>query len=172
MKETVNVNIGSVAFTLDRDAYAVLRSYFDDIRSRLPQSDAETMDDIESRMAELFRERVYSPMRVVTLEVVREAMAQMGAPSDFGEPRDGTQSDPQTTDEPPRRLYRSRTDRTLAGICGGLGAYFHADSTLIRLVTLLLLLFGGISIWIYIILWIVIPEQPARKFTINETQNR
>lgn len=39
---------------------------------------------------------------------------------------------------------------------------------MIRLVTLLLILFGGLSIWAYIILWIVIPEQPARKFTLND----
>lgn len=38
---------------------------------------------------------------------------------------------------------------------------------MIRLVTLLLILFGGISIWIYIILWIVIPEEPARRFSFN-----
>ena len=51
MKETVNVNIGSVAFTLDEDAYFALRSYFDDIRNRLPEGDTETMNDIEARMA-------------------------------------------------------------------------------------------------------------------------
>ena len=66
-----------------------------------------------------------------------------------------------------RRLYRSRTNRSIAGICGGLGEFFDADPTMIRLVTLLLILFGGISIWIYIILWIVIPEEPARRFSFN-----
>ena len=55
MKETVNVNIGSQAFTLDEDAYRVLRSYLDDIRSRLPEYDTETMGDIEVRIAEIFR---------------------------------------------------------------------------------------------------------------------
>lgn len=181
MKETVNVNIGSVAFTLDRDAYGVLRSYFDDIRSRLPENDAETMADIEVRMAEIFRERVSSPMRVITLDTVRAAMAQMGAPADFGERRDGAQSSgesgesaesPESAAENPRKLYRSRTERSIAGICGGLAEFFDADPTLIRLVTLLLILFGGLSIWIYIILWIVIPEQPLRKFTLNNNKNR
>lgn len=42
MKETVNVNIGSQAFTLDEDAYRVLRNYLEDIRSRLPEYDTET----------------------------------------------------------------------------------------------------------------------------------
>lgn len=39
---------------------------------------------------------------------------------------------------------------------------------MIRLITLLLILFGGLSIWAYIILWIVIPEEPARKFLFND----
>lgn len=83
MKETVNVNIGSVAFILDEDAYRVLGSYFDDIRRRLPEGDAETMGDIEARVAEIFRERVASPMRVITLDVVRATMAQMGSSGRF-----------------------------------------------------------------------------------------
>ena len=46
MKETVTVNIGSEAFTLDDDACRTLRCYLDDIRSRLPEDDTETMGDI------------------------------------------------------------------------------------------------------------------------------
>lgn len=170
MKETVNVNIGSVAFTLDEDAYRLLRSYFDDIRRRLPEEDAETMADIESRVAEIFRERVASPMRVITIEVVRATMAQMGTPSDFGEPctpgaeHEAPQTETGDAQIPPRKLYRSRTERSIAGICGGLGKFFDADPTMIRLLMLLLILFGGLSIWAYIILWVIIPEEPARKF--------
>ena len=85
MKETVNANIGSLAFTLDEDAYRALGNYFDDIRRRLPEDDAETMSDIETRVAEIFREKVASPMRVITLDMVRATMEQMGSPADFGE---------------------------------------------------------------------------------------
>ena len=171
MKETVNVNIGSMAFTLDKDACRLLSSYFDDIRRRLPEDDAETMAAIEARVAEIFRERVASPMRVISIEIVRATMAQMGAPSDFGEirrpdPQNGeSQAAPDNPQLPPRKLYRSRTDRSIAGICGGLGKFFDTDPTMIRLVMLLLILFGGLSIWVYIILWFVIPEEPAPKFT-------
>ena len=179
MKETVNVNIGSVAFTLDEDAYRVLGNYFDDIRRRLPENDAETMNDIEARVAEIFREKVASPMRVITLDVIRATMVQMGSPTDFGEPRSTAQTADSTAwqqteatnslgaeQAAPRKLYRSRTERSIAGICGGLGTYFDADPTMIRLLMLLLILIGGLSIWAYIILWIIIPEEPARKFNI------
>ena len=116
-------------------------------------------------------------MRVITLDVVRATMEQMGSPADFGELRGTEQTGTEggvpgeASGEPaPRKLYRSRTERSIAGICGGLGAYFDADPTLIRLVMLLLILFGGLSIWAYIILWIVIPEEPARKFNIHKNR--
>ena len=163
MKETVNVNIGSQAFTLDEDAYRVLRSYLDDIRSRLPEYDTETMGDIEVRIAEIFREIVSSPMRVITLDTVRTAMHRMGAPSDFGERRGNTARQEDEEAEPEtRRLYRSRTDRSIAGICGGLAEFFGLDVSLIRIATLILILFGGLSIWVYIILWLIVPKAPKR----------
>lgn len=166
MKETVNVNIGSEAFILDEDACRVLRSYFEDIRSRLADDADETIGDIERGMAEILREKVSSPMRVVTLETVRAAMARMGSPADFGDRRNGV--DPLPALEPePRRLYRSRTNRSIAGVCAGIAEFFDADPTLIRLVTLLLILFGGLSIWVYILLWLIIPEAPARKFDLK-----
>ena len=61
MKETVNANIGSIAFTIDRDAYQALEHYFREIRRRLPDDDTETMGDIESRVAEILVEKVPSP---------------------------------------------------------------------------------------------------------------
>ena len=139
MKETVNVNIASQAFTLDDDAYAVLRRYLDDIRRRLPQEDNNTMEDVEARIADIFRERLSSPMMVVSLASVQYAMEQLGQPDDFGE---------------------CPSDRTGAGICGGLADYLRVDPLVIRLLTLFLILFGGLSIWIYIILWLVVPEEP------------
>ena len=91
MKETVNVNIASQAFTLDDDAYAVLRRYLDDIRRRLPQEDNNTMEDVEARIADIFRERLSSPMMVVSLASVQYAMEQLGQPDDSGEcPSDRT----------------------------------------------------------------------------------
>lgn len=159
MKETLNVNVGSVAFTMDVDAYDVLRSYLDDVRTRLTD---ETYDDVERRIAEIFRERVTSPMMVITLAIVQDTMARVGRPSDFGEPLDDATK--QTCAEPkPRRLYRSRKNRSIGGVCGGLAEYLDVDDSLFRLVTLLLMIFGGLSIWIYIILWLIIPEEPIKE---------
>lgn len=54
-------------------------------------------------------------------------------------------------------LKRSRTDRMIAGVCGGLAESFGVDSSTVRLVTVLLVLFGGLSVWIYIIAAILMP---------------
>ena len=113
MKETVNVNIGSQAFTLDEDAYRVLRNYLEDIRSRLPEYDTETMGDIESRIAEIFREIVSSPMRVITLDTVRQTMNRMGSPADFGERR-GSAPQNSPNRNPANCSARARTVRSPA----------------------------------------------------------
>lgn len=163
MKETVNVSIGTEAFTLDRDAYDALRRYLDEIRRRLPEGDTETMDDIERRIAEIFHERVNTSFRVVSLELVQTIMQQLGSPDDFGECPEGrttTSTAEKTPDDTRRRLYRSRSDRSIAGVCGGLADYLQIDATVLRILTLILILIGGLSIWIYLLLWLIIPEEP------------
>ena len=60
-----------------------------------------------------------------------------------------------------KKLYRSKDDRWLGGVCGGIAKYFNVDSTIIRVLFILLALIIGGGILVYIILWIVIPEEPA-----------
>lgn len=60
-----------------------------------------------------------------------------------------------------KKLMRSSTDKKIAGVCAGLADYFDLDATVIRLVWLVLILFGGTGILAYIILWIVLPVAPA-----------
>lgn len=62
-----------------------------------------------------------------------------------------------------RRLYRSTDDRKIGGVCAGLANYFGIDPTVVRIVTLLLVLFGGMSLWVYILLWIFVPTQPRAE---------
>ena len=59
-----------------------------------------------------------------------------------------------------RKLYRSRTQRILGGVCGGLGNFLGVDPTLIRLASALLGLTGA-GIFLYFLAWIIIPEEPA-----------
>jgi phage shock protein C len=59
-----------------------------------------------------------------------------------------------------RTLRRSRSDRRIAGVCGGLARYFGIDSTIIRIIFVLLALPGGVpGTLLYLILWVVLPEE-------------
>ncbi len=58
-----------------------------------------------------------------------------------------------------KRLYRTRNG-VLAGVCGGIAEFFGLNTSTIRWVTLLLILFGGLSIWVYILLWLIVPKKP------------
>jgi phage shock protein C len=60
--------------------------------------------------------------------------------------------------EEPRKLYRSRNQRMLAGICGGLAEYFNVDATLIRVLFLVLAVFGGTGLVIYVVMWLIVPD--------------
>lgn len=58
-----------------------------------------------------------------------------------------------------RKLYRTRNG-VIAGVCAGLAEFFGLDKGLLRIATLILILFGGLSLWVYIILWILVPKAP------------
>ena len=60
--------------------------------------------------------------------------------------------------EEPRKLYRSRSQRMIAGVCGGLAEYFNVDATLIRVLFLILAVFGGTGLVIYIVMWLIVPD--------------
>ena len=88
MKKTLNVNIGSVAFAIDEDAYYILRKYLDDVGERFePVEAAETLNDLEMRIADIFSENLASPRQVVNADLVRKAIAILGRADEFGEPR-------------------------------------------------------------------------------------
>jgi len=58
-----------------------------------------------------------------------------------------------------KKLYRSKTNRIIAGVCGGLGEYFNIDPTIVRLIWILFSLALGAGIITYIIAWLIIPEK-------------
>lgn len=59
-----------------------------------------------------------------------------------------------------KRLYRSRDEKIIGGVCGGLGEYLNVDPTLIRLALVFITLFGGAGIIAYLVLWVVVPLAP------------
>lgn len=62
-----------------------------------------------------------------------------------------------------KRLYRSRTDSTIGGVCGGLGEYFNIDPTFVRIIAVLLVFADGVGILGYLVAWIIIPRAPLAE---------
>lgn len=161
MKETINVNLAQQAFTMDKDAYVTLTSYLDDIGRRLPANDTDTLPDIEARIAEIFRERVPSPMMVITYATVLATMQQIGNAEMFGEanrPLNDAEQ-PHVGKKSTRRFVRSIDDKAIAGVCGGIAEYFGIDSTLVRIIFVVGVIAGFSTGLLYFILWLVTEKQ-------------
>jgi phage shock protein C len=71
--------------------------------------------------------------------------------------------------EATKKLYRSRTERWFAGVCGGLGNYFAIDPTLVRVIFVILSLTFGSGLLIYLVLWLLIPNEPEATPVVEAT---
>ena len=163
MKKILNVNIGSQAFAIDDDAYHMLGDYFCDVRSRLKDSDCQNvMDDVEARAADVFRNATAHSSQIVDQKMVAHAISTIGAPHTFGYRRHDY-TPPFEEGWRARRLYRSRTNFVISGVCGGLAKYFNLDPTIVRIATVLSVALAGFGFWLYIILWIVVPREPIEN---------
>lgn len=167
MKETINVNIAQQAFTMDKDAYVTLTSYLDDIGRRLPADDTDTLPDIEARIADIFRERVPSPMMVITYATVLATMQQIGSAEMFGEANRPLNNAEQSNvgQKSTRRFVRSIDDKSIAGVCGGIAEYFGIDSTLVRIIFVVGVIAGFSTGLLYLVLWLVTAKE-SRTTTI------
>ncbi|MBN9230803.1 MAG: hypothetical protein BGO90_15135 [Legionella sp. 40-6] len=63
--------------------------------------------------------------------------------------------------KPYRRLWRSRRDRKIAGVCGGLGEYFGLDPVWVRVAFIIFLLLGGSALLVYALMWLLVPLEPV-----------
>jgi phage shock protein PspC (stress-responsive transcriptional regulator) len=68
-----------------------------------------------------------------------------------------------------RRLYRHRTNRIIAGVCGGLGEYLGIDPTFVRIFFVLLAVGNGIGVLVYVLMWIIVPPEDARNISLRES---
>jgi len=168
MNKTIIININGIVFHIEEDAYEVLRSYMIDVKRHFGNTadSHEIVGDIENRIAEMFSDRIVQGRKeVITMDDVNQVIAQMGSVSDFEGDAAGEAGDPMY-DLPPltgqRKLMRDPDDKVFGGVCSGLGHYFGIEARWIRLILVLLLIFGGTGLLLYIILWIVMPLARTR----------
>jgi phage shock protein PspC (stress-responsive transcriptional regulator) len=167
MKKTLTVNLGGTVFHIDEDAYQLLEKYLSNLRIHFSKEEGvdEVMSDFELRISEILNERIKLGYEVITIEHVETVIKRMGKIEDiFGEEStrseysDEESSTQQTTRERvDRRFFRNPNDRILGGVCGGIAAYMGWDPTLIRLLLFLLMFLYGVTVPLYLILWLIVP---------------
>lgn len=174
MKETIKASIGGYAFTLDADAYEILKSYLDNLKLHFENKEDghEIISDIEARMCELLQMKSSKEERIITIEDARSIIEIMGNPVDFEEEAtdnastDNNRSQKLENATIGKKLYRDTENGILGGVCAGLAKYFHVDVVLIRigyaaciaLAGFALDKLGGYIFLSYFLLWIAMPK--------------
>jgi len=175
MNKTVTVNISGFVFYIEEDAFNVLSSYLNRIKSIFKSDEGgdEIIDDVEARIAELFHDKLGNKKEVVIMSDVEEVISVMGKPEDYIEEEvnysqnSGHNDDYNRSER--RKIYRDQDDRILGGVSSGLSYYFNIDPLVIRIVFCILFFLGLSGGIIYIILWVIMPkaETTAEKLRMQ-----
>lgn len=167
MKKTITVHIANFIFNIEEEAYQTLQTYLQSISAQfsIEEERIEIMHDIESRIAELFKEQLNAQKEVVVEADVVAMIEVMGAPEEYAVEDEGYKeykSEYSETEEKAgqknRQIYRDADQAILGGVCSGLAAYFGIDPIVFRIIFIVFTLMGGSGILIYLILYFAIPE--------------
>ena len=166
MKRVETININGINFSIDHDAYDKLGSYINALEKYFEneQGGNEIIFDIEARISELFAERNDGVESVITISDVTNVIETLGTPEDIaGAEQDsvsssGSEKSQASSSKPSKRLYRDPDKRYLGGVCSGLAAWLGVNPLVMRLIFVVITLFYGVSLAVYLILWIIIPK--------------
>lgn len=166
MKKTIPTTLSGILFYIEEDAYNKLKDYLDSIKNHFASyaDSDEIVSDIENRIAEQFSEnqsKNKNKENIVTLANVESLIASMGNVKDFSEETEKGETHEKTGEKEEilkKKLFRNPDDVIIAGVASGLAAYFGIDATIVRIIFILVVLFGGSGVLIYIILWLIVPE--------------
>ncbi|MDP3463963.1 MAG: PspC domain-containing protein [Bacteroidales bacterium] len=161
MKKTISINISGMMFNIDEDAYQRLSDYLDSIRNHFSRSEGheDIIADIESRIAELLQKKISELKQVINLADVKEVISILGQPFEMDDEQDkGGSTEDQSQAYRRKRLFRDPDNKKLGGVAAGLAAYFGTDALWIRLAIVILVLSTGIGLFVYLALWVFVPE--------------
>lgn len=172
MKKNISINISGIIFHIEEDGYEKLKLYLESINRYFSTFDdnQEIIADIESRIAEIFLSKLNEGKQVITIDDVESLKATMGSVKDFQaveepefeEEKQNTSSKQKETNNAgtqTKTLKRDSKRKLLGGVAAGLAHYFGIDPLWIRLLLVILVSgSGGLLLFAYIIMWIVVPE--------------
>lgn len=174
MKQVININFQGRVVPIEVTAFDILKSYTESLNRHFANEEGkdEIINDIESRIGELFQERLKNGATCITDEDVNAIIRSMGRPEEFEEDtatanaanakqEQQQQSNTYTSQQSSysnqqgghRRLYRDEDNKILGGVCSGIANYFNIDAWVVRI----LFIVTGIGFFAYIILWAFLP---------------
>jgi phage shock protein PspC (stress-responsive transcriptional regulator) len=187
MKKVININFQGRVIPIEDSAYEILKQYTDSLRQFFANEEGrdEIINDIETRIAELFAENLKKGATCITDEHVEVIINSMGRPEDFEAEEINVESQlkserqKQSSEEnsnqyrrykPNGRLYRDEKDKILGGVCAGIAHYFKLDPSVVRIVFALISIGGfGTGFLLYVVLWTFLPKTALSH---NEVKSR
>ena len=181
MKQVININFHGQVVPIEVSAFDLLKQYTASLNTYFANEEGkeEIINDIESRIAELFQERLKKGVTCITDDDVNAIIKSMGRPEEFeGEENSantqgnantasatnpGNQQYQQTAGTAAnKRLYRDENDKILGGVCSGLANYFNVDIVIVRIIFAILAISFGFGLIPYLILWIAVPSSATK----------
>jgi phage shock protein PspC (stress-responsive transcriptional regulator) len=176
MKQVININFQGRVVPIEVTAFDLLKNYTESLNRHFANEEGkeEIINDIESRIGELFQEKITKGATCITDDDVNAIIKNMGRPEEF-EAMDDNQAQSSASSYAGqeqsagnsqmagnKRLFRDENDKVLGGVCSGLANYFNIDVVIVRIV-FVILLFSGIGFLTYIIMWIAVPSSATTQ---------
>ncbi len=176
MKQVININFHGQVVPIEVSAFDILKNYTDSLARFFANEEGkeEIINDIESRIGELFQEKLKKGATCITDDDVNAIIKSMGRPEEFdgeeekvtaalgGNEKSSYSGSQHSSATNARRLYRDENHKVLGGVCSGLANYFGTDPIIIRIV-FVLLAFAGAGLLAYIVLWIAVPSTASTE---------
>lgn len=171
MKQVININFHGQVVPIEVTAFELLKNYTESLSRYFANEEGkeEIINDIESRIGELFQERLKKGSTCITDEDVNAIIKSMGRPEELneleevGSSKSSSSENSKSSDQVPpiasnpKRLFRNENDKLIGGVCGGIANYFGIDTILVRII-FVLVAFTGAGLLAYLILWIALPS--------------
>ncbi len=187
INNTLEVHIASISFHVEQAAYPALKAYLMDLKRCFPE-DSMTIEDIETRMAEVLLERLSidkgtidkNDIELMVLQVgtAKEIALAEGIDLDLGYFERKDQWQPLKKAEPKRELRNvgkkfalKKQDKKIAGVASGIADYYNIDPTFVRLGFVAAVFGGGFGIPLYAASWLAMPKDPKENMMIQEEKS-
>jgi phage shock protein PspC (stress-responsive transcriptional regulator) len=160
MEKIVNIIISDKDFKVSEPTYSILSNYILFLKKHFNNSEIFLQaENIIARQIE--EELTLSGKKIADEQMIMKIIGESEKLNQTGFFKSYTRKPTTEKQIPTRKLYRSRTNRMLGGVCAGFGEYVDLDVSVVRVLLVLSVIFYGSGVLLYFILWIVIPENKA-----------